>query len=69
MVETIQIAAAILRDTEYKYENYFRSINRGILHFINLREVDGWVTADFINELPAEIELEIKRGFNMIIEK
>jgi uncharacterized secreted protein with C-terminal beta-propeller domain len=68
MVKTIQIAQEILRNIESKYDTYFRSINKGILYFVEFREVDGWLTIDIINPLPENIELEIKKGFNIIIE-
>lgn len=66
MVQTIQIAQSILRDIEGKHDAYFRSIDKGILYFVEFREVDGWLTVDIINSLPKNIALEIKRGFNII---
>lgn len=68
MVKTIQIAQSILRDIEGKYDSYFRSLNKGILHFVEFREVDGWLTVDIINSPPENIALEIKQGFHIIDE-
>ncbi|MES2427259.1 MAG: hypothetical protein V4560_09815 [Bacteroidota bacterium] len=68
MVQTIQIAQSILRDIEGKYDTYFRSINKGILYFVEFREIDGWLTVDVINSPPQNIALEIKRGFHIVDE-
>jgi len=69
MVKTIQIAQEILRNIESKHDAYFRSINTGILYFVEFREVDGWLTVDIINDLPENIELDIKKGFGIIVPK
>ncbi|MEB0263167.1 hypothetical protein [Mucilaginibacter sp. 10I4] len=69
MVKTIQIAQSILRDIESRHDTFFRSINKGILYFIEIREVDGWLTVDIINSPPENIEAEIKKGFNIIMAK
>jgi uncharacterized secreted protein with C-terminal beta-propeller domain len=66
MVKTIQIAQEILRDIEQKHDTYFRSINKGILYFVDFREIDGWLTVDIINNPAPNIESEIKKSFNII---
>ena len=60
MIKTIQIAQSILRDIEGKYDAYFRSINKSMLHFVEIKEVNGWLTVDIVNSPPENIALEIK---------